>query len=85
MNKLVSTISSPLVIFDGVKIISNTKTLELDHVILIYIPKMLDEDTYGSTLRLANIYYKGASFYRNRSKQKQTESAKFTSWILQKY
>ena len=57
---LVPTISSPLVIFDDVKITSNTKTLEVDHVILIYYLKMLDVDTYGSTLRLANVYYEGA-------------------------
>jgi hypothetical protein len=66
----VPTISSPLVSLNGVKISSNTKTLELDHVILIYIPKMLDEDTYGSTLRLANVYYEGVSLYENMSKQK---------------
>jgi hypothetical protein len=67
---LVPTISSHLVIFYGVKITSNTKTLKLDHVILIYIPKMLDEDTYGCTLRLANVYYEGAPLYENRNKQK---------------
>ena len=67
---LVHTISLPLVISDGVKITSNTKTLELDHVILIYYPKMLDVGTYGSTLRLANVYYEGAPLYGNRSKQK---------------
>jgi hypothetical protein len=66
----VPTISSPLVIFDSVKITSNTKTLELDHVIFIYIPKMLDENTYGSTLRLANVYYEETPLYGNRSKQK---------------
>jgi hypothetical protein len=67
---LVPTISSPLVIFDGVKITYNTKTLELDHIILIYIPKMLDEGTYESTLKLANVYYEEASLYGNKSKQK---------------
>jgi hypothetical protein len=71
---LVSTISSPLVIFDGVKITSNTKTLKLDYVILIYISKMLDEGTYGTTLRLANVYYEGAPLYGNRSKQKAQNS-----------
>ena len=62
---LVTPISLPLVVFDGTKITSNTKTLVLDHVILIYIPKMLDEGTYRSTLKLANVYYEGASLYGN--------------------
>ena len=67
---LVSTISSPLIVLDGMKITSNTKTLVLNHIILIYIPKILDEGTYRSTLRLANVYYKGAPLYRNRIKKK---------------
>ena len=67
---LVSIISSPLIIFDGVKITSGTKTLVLDHVILIYIPKILDEGTYRSTLRLANVCYEGTPLYGNVSKKK---------------
>ena len=37
---LVPTIASPLVVFDGTKKTSNTKTLILDQVILIYVPKI---------------------------------------------
>lgn len=39
-------ISTPLVIFDGVKVTLNTKTLVLYHIILMYIPNMLDTNTY---------------------------------------
>ena len=40
----------------------------LDHVILIYVPKMLDEGTYISTLRSANVYHEGEPLYKNRFK-----------------
>lgn len=52
---MVIIIFSPFIIFDGVKITSNTKTLVLDYVILICVSKIVDEGTYGSTLRLAKI------------------------------
>ena len=64
---LVLTISSPLIIFDRMKVNFNTKTLVIDHIIMLYIPKILHENTYETTLRLANVYYKGAPFYENRS------------------
>lgn len=64
---LVPTISSPLIIFDRMKRNFNTKTLVIDHVIMLYIPKILDENTYRTTLRLANVYYEGAPLYENRS------------------
>ena len=35
---------------------------------------MLDEGIYRSTLRLTNVYYKGAPLYGNRSKQKAQNS-----------
>ena len=65
---LVPTIASPLVVFDGTKKTSNTKTLILDQVILIYVPKIWDEGIYRSTLRLANVYYEGAPRNENRYK-----------------
>lgn len=73
-DSLVSTTSTSLVIFDGVKVTSNTKYLVLDHVILIYIPNMLSEDIYKSTCRLANVYYEGAPLYGNKSKKKAKNS-----------
>ena len=42
----------------------------LDHVILIYVPKMLNERIYRYTLRLTNIYYEGATLYGNKLKKK---------------
>lgn len=57
-----SIISSPFIMFDGMKITSNTKILVRDHIILMYILNILDEDTYWSILKLANIYYKNLIF-----------------------
>lgn len=44
--KRASHISTPLVIFVDVKVTPNTKIVVLYHVILMYIPNMLIEDTY---------------------------------------
>lgn len=73
-DKLVSTTSTGIVLFDGVKITSDTKDLNLDHVILVYIPNMLSKDIYKSTLRLANVYYEGAPLYGNKSQKKGKNS-----------
>ena len=66
---LVPTIASPLIVFDDTKIVSNIKTLILDYVMLIYVSKILDEETYRSTLRLANVYYEGTHLYENKYKK----------------
>ena len=71
---LVPTISKSLVIFDGIKVNLNTKNLELDHIILIYVPHMLSEGTYSSTSRLANVYYEVALLYGNIGKKKAQTS-----------
>ena len=43
----------------------------LNHVILIYVPKMLDEGTYRYTLILANVYYEGTFFIKTNIKNAQ--------------
>ena len=63
---LMPIIFSPLIIFDCIKRNFNTKTLVLDHVIMLYIPKILDENTYRSTLNLPNVYYEGSPLYENK-------------------
>lgn len=63
---IVSTISTPVVIFEVVKMNPNTKTLVLDRVILIYISNILNEGTYKFTPRLTNVYYERAPLYRNK-------------------
>lgn len=64
------TISFTLVIFDGVKVTPNTKTLVFNRVIFIYIPNSLDEGIYGRTLRLANVFYEGLIFMKIKVKRK---------------
>ena len=46
----------------------------LDHVILIYVPKMVDERTYRSILRLANVYYEVTTLYENIYKKNALNS-----------
>jgi len=53
-DNLVHTISKSLVIFDGVKVTSTTKHLELDNFILIYVPYILEKGICDSTSRLSN-------------------------------
>ena len=69
-HRLVPIISKPLVIFGSIKVISNTKTLVLDHVILMYIPRILDEVTHKRTPQSAKIYYEEAHLYKNIRKTK---------------
>ena len=33
---------------------------------MLYIPKILDENTYRSTLKLPNVYYEGNPLYENK-------------------
>jgi len=67
-DNLVPTISTSFIIFDGVKVTPHTKYLDLEHIILIYISRILNESIYKSTSRLANVYYEGANLYGNINK-----------------
>jgi len=60
-----------LIIFDGDKVTPfDTTYMELDHIILIYVPHMLLECIYNSNSRLANVYYEGAPIYGQKSEKK---------------
>ena len=73
-DNLVSTRLTSLIMFDGLKVTVKTKYLELDHVILIYIPNMLSEDIFESILRLISFCYEGTPLYKNKNKNKGKNS-----------